>query len=111
MSIDRIPAIDNLKRTLIRHSTELYACNGPVPRAVMDELLEAVEAVLRDHDADTVLGPVGPVRDIFTSAVQDIFTRAADEVLAEADSWHADDDEHDDDEPSEFRQWQQDVTA
>ena len=98
--------INRLKRLLIIHATELHACTGPVPRHVVDEMLEAVIAVLRDHDVDAILGPMLAVVEMTQAAIDS----ATAEVLALADTWDGDDDEPDD-ELSAFRQWQQDVTA
>ena len=40
-------AINRLDALLIVHSTELYACTGPVPRPLVDDLVRAVEDVVR----------------------------------------------------------------
>ena len=40
-------AINRFDSLLIVHTTELYACTGPVPRPLVDDLVRAVEDVVR----------------------------------------------------------------
>ena len=106
-------AIDNLNGTLLTHSTELYACNGPVPRAVVDELVAAAEAVVDAARGDVLTRadePTLPLEHVAhgVTLTQAAVDAAVAETLALADTW---DDDSDDDEPSAFREWQQDVTA
>lgn len=101
-------AIDNLDSALQLHSTELYACNGPAPRAVVDELVAAAEAVVDAARGDVLARadePTLPLEHVAhgLALTQDAVDAAVAETLALADTW--------DDEPSAFRQWQQDVTA
>ena len=105
-------AIDTLNGTLLLHSTELYACNGPVPRAVVDELVAAAEAVVDAARGDVLTRadePTLPLEHVAhgVTLTQDAVYAAVAEALALAYTW----DDGDDDEPSAFRQWQQDVTA
>ena len=105
-------AIDTLNGTLLLHSTELYACNGPVPRAVVDELVAAAEAVVDAARGDVLARadePTLPLEHVAhgVTLTQDAVDAAVAETLALADTW----DDEPDDEPSAFRQWQQDVTA
>ena len=101
-------AIDNLDSALQLHSTELYACNGSAPRAVVDELVAAAEAVVGAALGDfptRAIGPILPLEHVAhgVTLTQDAVDAAVAETLALADTWG--------DEPSAFRQWQQDVTA
>ena len=101
-------AIDNLHGILLTQSTELYACNGPVPRAVVDELVAAAEAVVDAARGDVLTRadePTLPLEHVVhgVTLTQAAVDAAVAETLALADTW--------DDEPSAFRQWQQDVTA
>ena len=101
-------AIDTLCSALLLHSIELYACNGPVPRAVVDELVAAAEAVVDAARGDVLARadePTLPLEHVAhgVTLTQDTVDAAVAETLALADTW--------DDEPSAFRQWQQDVTA
>ena len=101
-------AIDNLYGTMLTHSTELHACNGPVPRAVVDELVAAAEAVVDAARGDALARadePTLPLEHVAhgVTLTQDAVDAAVAETLALADTW--------DDEPSAFREWQQDVTA
>ena len=104
-------AIDALYSAMLTHSTELYACNGPVPRAVVDELVAAAEAVVDAARGDVLARadePTLPLEHVAhgVTLTQDAVDAAAAEALALADTWDGGDDE-----PSAFRQWQQDVTA
>ena len=106
-------AIDTLHSALLLHSTELYACNGPVARFVVDELVAAAEAVVDAARGDVLARadePTLPLEHVAhgVTLTQDAVDAAVAEALALADTW---DDEPDDDEPSAFREWQQDVTA
>ena len=106
-------AIDTLYSTLLLHSTELHACNGPVPRAVVDELVAAAEAVVDAARGDVLARadePTLPLEHVAhgVTLTQAAVDAAVAETLALADTW---DDDNLDDEPSAFRQWQQDVTA
>ena len=101
-------AIDDLYGILLTHSTELHACNGPVPRAVVDELVAAAEAVVDAARGDVLARadePTLPLEHVAhgVKLTQDAVDAAVAETLALADTWG--------DEPSAFREWQQDVTA
>ena len=103
-------AIDDLYSALLTHSTELHACNGPAPRAVVDELVAAAEAVVDAARGDVLARADEPTLPLGHVAhglalTQEAVDAAVAETLALADTWD------DDDEPSAFRQWQQDVTA
>ena len=109
-------AIDALHSTLLTHSTELYACNGPVPRAVVDELVAAAEAVVDAARGDVLTRADEPTLPLEHVAHGVALTQdAVDAAVAAAwRRWGVGplfDGEPDDDEPSAFRQWQQDVTA
>ena len=101
-------AINTLDGILLTHSTELYACNGPVARFVVDELVAAAEAVVDAARSDVLARadePTLPLEHVAhgVTLTQDAVDAAVAETLALADTW--------DDEPSAFREWQQDVTA
>ena len=105
-------AIDNLYSTLLLHSTELHACNGPAARFVVDELVAAAEAVVDAARSDVLARadePTLPLEHVAhgLTLTQAAVDAAVAETLALADTW----DDGDDDEPSAFREWQQDVTA
>ncbi|WP_040281669.1 hypothetical protein [Tessaracoccus massiliensis] len=94
-------AIDALYSTLLTHSTELHACNGPVPRAVVDELVAAAEAVVDAARGDVLARadePTLPLEHVAHSLglTQAAVVAAVAEALALADTW----DDEPDDEPS-----------
>ena len=94
-------AINRLDGVLITHSTELDACTGPVPRAVVDDLIRAANAVI---DAARWEPPAIDEPTLPLTVPQRVADNAVAEMLALADSWHDDEPEH-----SPLREWQADV--